>query len=30
VFVAAVRALGVQPAHSPDPADALFEACSRM
>ena len=30
VLVAAVRALRVQPAHSADPADALFEACARM
>lgn len=30
VFVAAVRALSVQPVHSEHPADALLEACSRM
>jgi hypothetical protein len=30
VFVATVRALTVQPAHSGDSADALLEACSRM
>ena len=30
VFVATVRELAVQPAHSGDPADALLEACSRM
>ncbi|CAN7217619.1 aminoglycoside phosphotransferase family protein [Terrabacter sp. LjRoot27] len=30
VFVAAVRPLVVQPAHSTDPADALLEACARM
>lgn len=30
VFVATVRALTVQPAHSGDPADALLEACARM
>ena len=30
VFVATVRALTIQPAHSEQPADALLEACSRM
>ncbi|WP_330474868.1 phosphotransferase family protein [Terrabacter sp. C0L_2] len=30
VYVAAVRALGVQPAHSAHPAEGLLEACARM
>ncbi|GGN00508.1 aminoglycoside phosphotransferase [Terrabacter tumescens] len=30
VYVAAVRALAVQPAHSANPAEALLEACARM
>jgi hypothetical protein len=30
VFVAAVRAVSVQPAHSTDPADSLLAACARM
>jgi aminoglycoside phosphotransferase (APT) family kinase protein len=30
VFVAAVREVSIQPAHSGDPADSLLAACARM